>query len=149
MIVQFSIQFVRTLTAIVLTSMVVGRLTSYGPEVGKARIAASRIFQIINSEPSIDPYSESGIKPVGFSCAVNSIFTPILQDSNNASVDINSVSFNYPTRPEMTVLSGLDLAIKPGQTVALVGPSGCGKSTVIQLLLRFYDPWNGKLVRAW
>jgi len=46
--------------------MVVGRLSSFAPEVGKARIAASRLFQIINSEPSIDPFSESGTKPVSF-----------------------------------------------------------------------------------
>lgn len=61
-------------------------------------------------------------------------------------VDFDSVHFNYPTRPEMPVLQGMDLTVKPGQTVALVGPSGCGKSTVIQLLLRFYDPFNGKVV---
>lgn len=62
-------------------------------------------------------------------------------------VDFNSVHFNYPTRREMPVLQGMDLVVKPGQTLALVGPSGCGKSTVIQLLLRFYDPIEGRVVR--
>jgi len=47
----------------------------------------------------------------------------------------------------MAVLQGMNLVIKPGQTVALVGPSGCGKSTIIQLLLRFYDPLEGRVVR--
>ena len=61
-------------------------------------------------------------------------------------IDFNSVHFNYPTRPEVPVLQGMDLVVKPGQTVALVGPSGCGKSTVIQLLLRFYDPLEGRVV---
>ena len=56
------------------------------------------------------------------------------------------MKFQYPTRPEVPVLKGLDLLIKPGQTVALVGPSGCGKSTCIQLLQRFYDPASGSLV---
>ena len=46
----------------------------------------------------------------------------------------------------MPVLQGLDLMVKSGQTLALVGPSGCGKSTVIQLLLRFYDPSEGRVV---
>ena len=62
-------------------------------------------------------------------------------------IDFNSIRFNYPTRPEVPVLQGMDLGVKSGQTVALVGPSGCGKSTVIQLLLRFYDPLEGRVVR--
>lgn len=62
-------------------------------------------------------------------------------------VDFSSVHFNYPMRPEVPVLQGMDLAVKPGQTLALVGPSGCGKSTIVQLLLRFYDPLEGKVVR--
>ena len=69
------------------------------------------------------------------------------QDSNDATIDFNSIHFNYPTRPKVPVLQGLDLAVKPGETVALVGPSGCGKSTIIQLLLRFYDPLEGRVVR--
>ena len=54
------------MAALVLASMMLGRLSSYAPEIGKGRIAASRIFQIINSKPSIDPYSEDGIKSVSF-----------------------------------------------------------------------------------
>ena len=63
-------------------------------------------------------------------------------------IDFSSLHFNYPTRPEVPVLQGMDLAVKSGQTVALVGPSGCGKSTVTQLLLRFYDPLEGRVVRT-
>jgi len=62
------------------------------------------------------------------------------------NVNYNGVNFTYPTRPNAPVLKGLDLAIKPGQTIALVGPSGCGKSTCIQLLERFYDPISGSVV---
>lgn len=53
------------------------------------------------------------------------------------------VGFHYPTRPEAPALHDFDLAIRPGETVALVGPSGAGKSTVLALLLRFYDPQRG------
>ena len=55
------------------------------------------------------------------------------------------VTFQYPTRPEVTVLQGLDVAVKSGETLALVGPSGCGKSTTVSLLERFYDPASGRL----
>lgn len=55
------------------------------------------------------------------------------------------VDFRYPTRKGVQVLDGLNLEIEKGTTVALVGPSGCGKSTCMQLLLRYYDPENGKV----
>ena len=48
--------------------------------------------------------------------------------------------FAYPSRPDVQVLKGFNLRVKPGRTVALVGPSGGGKSTIVNLMLRFYDP---------
>lgn len=55
------------------------------------------------------------------------------------------MSFRYPTRKAVQVLQGLNLEIEAGHTVALVGASGCGKSTCLQLLLRYYDPEEGKV----
>ena len=56
-----------------------------------------------------------------------------------------ALRFAYPSRPEAPALDGFDLALRPGETVALVGPSGAGKSTVLQLLLRFHDPQQGRI----
>ena len=61
-------------------------------------------------------------------------------------VAFRGVTFHYPSRPAQAVLQGLELAIEPGQTVALVGPSGAGKTTVFQLLQRFYDIDGGQLL---
>jgi ATP-binding cassette subfamily B protein len=55
------------------------------------------------------------------------------------------VEFHYPTRPDAPALHHFSLDIRPGETVALVGPSGAGKSTVFALLLRFYDPQQGRI----
>lgn len=57
-----------------------------------------------------------------------------------------NVHFHYPTRPGVKVLRGMTVNIAPGTSCALVGASGCGKSTLIQLIERFYDPINGRVL---
>jgi ATP-binding cassette subfamily B protein len=61
------------------------------------------------------------------------------------SVRFEEVSFRYPTRPDSLALDRFELAVAPGETVAIVGPSGAGKTTVFNLLLRFYDPESGTI----
>jgi ATP-binding cassette subfamily B protein len=61
-------------------------------------------------------------------------------------VKLAAVRFAYPTRPEVRVLDAIDLTIAAGEVVALVGPSGAGKSTVASLLLRLYDPQEGRVL---
>jgi len=58
---------------------------------------------------------------------------------SGASVELDDVTFRYPSRPQQPTLAHFNLAVAPGETVALVGLSGAGKSTVLQLILRFYD----------
>ena len=61
-------------------------------------------------------------------------------------VDLQEVSFAYPSRPGRNVFDDLSLVIDAGQTVALVGPSGAGKSTIFQLLQRFYEVSRGSVL---
>lgn len=56
-----------------------------------------------------------------------------------------NVRFSYPSRPDSKILDGFNLSVKKGETLALVGPSGHGKSTLIQLAMRFYDPFDGSI----
>jgi ABC-type multidrug transport system fused ATPase/permease subunit len=58
-------------------------------------------------------------------------------------VTFEDVEFSY--RAGESVLSGLDLRIDAGETVAVVGPSGAGKSTLVALLMRFVDPQQGRV----
>ena len=62
----------------------------------------------------------------------------------DTTVRLESVSFAYPARPGL-VLDRIDLALAPGETVALVGESGSGKSTLAALLLRLVDPTKGRV----
>jgi ABC-type multidrug transport system fused ATPase/permease subunit len=61
-------------------------------------------------------------------------------------VDFDHVGFFYPSRPGVQVLKGLSFSVAAGKVVALVGPSGAGKSTLGALLLRFYDPQQGRIL---
>ncbi|KYO26614.1 hypothetical protein Y1Q_0019105 [Alligator mississippiensis] len=81
------------------------------------------------TEPQIDSFSESGYKP----------------DHIRGNLEFCNVYFNYPARPDVKVLKGLNLKVNCDQTVALVGSSGCGKSTTVQLIQRFYDPVEGTI----
>lgn len=60
-------------------------------------------------------------------------------------IQYDDVQFSYPARPDMDVLKGIDLEVKPGQKIALVGQSGSGKSTIVQLLLRLYEINGGAI----
>ncbi|CAG5130256.1 unnamed protein product, partial [Candidula unifasciata] len=120
----------RVFSAIIFGGMVVGRQSSFGVDYTKAKLAAARIIALINRKPKIDVREESGQTLADF----------------KGSINVTNVTFRYPTRPNTTVLDGMNLVINPGETVALVGSSGCGKSTTTQLVERFYDAHSGALL---
>ena len=70
---------------------------------------------------------------------------PLPSVDGGSRVVFEHVTFNDPSRPLTPALRDFNLAVAPGETVALVGPSGAGKSTVFQLLLRYYDPSQGTI----
>ena len=89
--------------------------------------AASRIFPILDIEPSITVPSDA--KPLKVT---------------DGSVRFENVHFHYGDGTP--ALNGIDLEIPKGHTVALVGPSGAGKSTILNLVPRFYDPTEGRIL---
>ncbi|KAE8691468.1 hypothetical protein F3Y22_tig00110890pilonHSYRG01513 [Hibiscus syriacus] len=66
------------------------------------------------------------------------------QQNIKGKIEFQNVVLNFPLRPEVTVLNKYSLQIEPGTKVALVGPSGAGKSSMLAILLRFYDPNQGR-----
>ena len=105
----------------------------------RASASAQRIFEVIDEEPTI----------------VDSENATQLLDVKG-SIIFENVHFTYPSKREDSgprapshideVLSGFNLTIAPGETVAIVGRTGSGKSTIGRLLNRFYDPTSGKIM---
>uniref|UniRef100_A0A096LQ07 ATP binding cassette subfamily B member 1 n=1 Tax=Poecilia formosa TaxID=48698 RepID=A0A096LQ07_POEFO len=118
------------ISAVLFGAMAVGEANSFAPNYAKAKMSASHLLMLLSKEPEIDNLSEQGDKP----------------DIFDGNVSFEGVKFNYPSRPDVPILRGLNLSVKKGETLALVGSSGCGKSTTIQLLERFYDPREGRVV---
>jgi ABC-type multidrug transport system fused ATPase/permease subunit len=61
-------------------------------------------------------------------------------------IAFDRVGFRYPSRDEVVVLRDVSFTVAPGRQLALVGPSGAGKSTIASLLLRLYDPTEGRIL---
>jgi ATP-binding cassette, subfamily B, bacterial len=98
-------------------------------EVQRAAGAMERLVELQHAEPRIVAPAD----PVP------------LPEPGRGEIRFEHVGFRYPSRPDTPALDGFDLAVRPGETVAFVGPSGAGKSTTFQLLLRFYDPQDGRI----
>lgn len=62
------------------------------------------------------------------------------------TIEFRDVQFEYPSRPDIPVLRGVNMLIREGTKIALVGQSGAGKSTIAALLLRYYDVTSGNIL---
>jgi subfamily B ATP-binding cassette protein MsbA len=89
--------------------------------------AAERIFNIVDAPIAVRE-SEKAIEKVSF----------------ESSVRYENVTFAH--RPGVPVVKSVSFEIKKGEVLALVGPSGAGKSTLFDLLPRFYDPQEGRIL---
>lgn len=95
-------------------------------EVQRATGASERLFELMSVESKINSPSDQTSAKI-----------------SQASLEINDLTFHYPSRPEKSALENLNLSVPTGRSLALVGPSGSGKSTTFELLQRFYDPQKG------
>jgi len=71
---------------------------------------------------------------------------PVTPATDPVGIAFDAVSFRYPSRPDTPALDRLSFDVAPGTTVALVGASGAGKTTVFQLLQRFYEIGEGRIL---
>lgn len=96
-------------------------------ELQNALACAARIFELIDEEAQV-PDTEDAV----------------VLEHVAGNVGIQDVSFSYV--PDQKLLEHVSLDVKAGQRIAIVGPTGCGKTTLINLLMRFYDVNDGKIL---
>uniref|UniRef100_A0A914H121 Uncharacterized protein n=1 Tax=Globodera rostochiensis TaxID=31243 RepID=A0A914H121_GLORO len=104
-------------------------LNSVATQLMESVGASRKFYEYLTRQPQI-PLESGELRPA-----------PVM-----GILEFRSVTFIYPTRPNMTVLNNVSFIVRPGEMVALVGPSGAGKSTVFSLLERFYQPTDGHIL---
>ncbi len=126
-IIQYAMQALMSVMMLSMPFMIMPR----------AMTSANRIASVLKTEPSIvdEPDAEQN---VASEKAADAAVRP-------HRVTFENVSFSFPDAPR-PVLEGIDLTLEPGKTYALIGSTGSGKSTLVNLLERFYDPTEGRVL---
>lgn len=96
----------------------------------KGKAAGYKLMEIIKQRPSITQDAVDG------KCLAEV----------NGNIEFKSVTFSYPSRPDVIIFRDFSIFFPAGKTVAVVGGSGSGKSTVVSLIERFYDPNQGQVL---
>ncbi|MBE6983721.1 MAG: ABC transporter ATP-binding protein [Ruminococcaceae bacterium] len=95
-------------------------------ELQNAVACAGRVFELLDApEMTPDPKNPASLQTV------------------QGRVEIRNLSFSYTKNKPL--LADMNLSVSAGQKIAIVGPTGCGKTTLINLLMRFYDPDQGRI----
>jgi ATP-binding cassette subfamily B protein len=121
----------QTVVYIILLASAFAVLGEVYGDILRAAGASERLMELLHTQTEI----ASPADPL----------TPAWPQGGSA-LALQGVDFYYPSRPQQLALSHLNADIHAGQTVAIVGPSGAGKTTLFGLLLRFYDPAQGRIL---
>ncbi|KAM5559743.1 ABC transporter B family member 1 [Rosa sericea] len=121
---------IATMFSVMIGGLALGQSAPSMGAFAKAKVAATKIFRIIDHKPGMDRNSESGVE----------------LESVTGLVELKNVDFSYPSRQDVRILNNFSLNVPAGKTIALVGSSGSGKSTVVSLIERFYDPSSGQVL---
>ncbi|KAI3826174.1 hypothetical protein L1987_00219 [Smallanthus sonchifolius] len=121
---------ISTMFSVMIGGLALGQSAPSMSAFAKARVAAAKIFKIIDHKPNVERNCESGLE----------------LESVSGQLELKNVEFSYPSRPDVKILNNFTLSVPAGKTIALIGSSGSGKSTVVSLIERFYDPTSGQVM---
>jgi subfamily B ATP-binding cassette protein MsbA len=121
-------EFMGFLFAIFQLMPPIKELSSVNNRIQESSAAGDRVFEIIDTNPNIVDVKDA-------------VDIRRFEDS----LVLDHVSFHYEDSPDL-VLNNVNFSVQRGEIVALVGPSGGGKSTLVDLIPRFYDPTDGKIL---
>ena len=111
----------------VIVAASLGAISEVWGELQRAAGASDRLMELLSAESLLlEPEQPQ-------------VFNPL----QGGALSFEQVSFYYSSRPEHAAINQVSVAIKAGESIAIVGPSGAGKSTLFDLMLRFYDPQQG------
>src|SRR5699024_6610445 len=116
--------------------------------------SAERVFELLDAEEEVEdrsaPADASDASPAEPAVAASGAKTNARTEEPDATlprttgaVEFRGVDFSYS--PEVPLIRDMNLAVRPGQTVAIVGPTGAGKTTLVNLIMRFYDIDAGQI----
>ena len=109
-------------------------------------VSTGSISEVMGDVQRAAGATERLIELLQMDSAIREPLNPVSLDTHVPfSLQLNNVSFSYPTRADQLAIDTCNLTIEQGETVALVGPSGAGKSTLFDLILRFYDVEKGRI----
>jgi ATP-binding cassette subfamily B protein len=114
----------------VMMAVGVGTISEVIGDLQRAAGATERLMELLATESEI-------------SAPTNPVALP---SPARGAIGFDNVTFYYPSRLDTPALRDFTLTAQPGEKLALVGPSGAGKTTVFQLLLRYYDPQQGRVL---
>jgi ATP-binding cassette subfamily B protein/subfamily B ATP-binding cassette protein MsbA len=121
-------ELVLFLSYLALFYVPINQIHSVNHMLQHALAASERVFEVLDTVPDVRD-RPGAVAPVA---------------RMRGEVKCERVTFHY--RPDVRVLKGLTVTVRPGERVALVGPSGAGKSTLVKLLMRFYDVTGGTIL---
>ncbi|XP_059656832.1 ABC transporter B family member 2-like [Cornus florida] len=118
----------KSFMVLIVTALAMGETLAMAPDILKGNQMVASVFEVMDRKTEIT--GDVGEE-------LNSV---------EGTIELRGVEFSYPSRPDVVIFKDFNVRVRAGKSMALVGQSGSGKSSVLSLILRFYDPTEGKVM---